>query len=126
MAVYSSELDGIFTDSYWYMQDTEERILEEGLTEDFASIYQLARLGAGEPGGAESEAASGSVWMGQAVIHFHLKNGRDIYRQYTVPVSRLEETVGRLLEEKASREIYYPHPVPEREKCHGSLFPGLE
>ena len=108
MAVYSSELDGVFTDSYWYIQDTEERILEEGLTEDFSSIYQLARLGAGETGGAESEAASGSVWMSQAVIHFHLKNGRDIYRQYTVPLSRLEETVGRLLEEKASREIYYP------------------
>ena len=106
MALYSSESEGIFTDGYWNIREAEEKILEQSLTEAFDPIYQLVKNRDGDTG--EDVSTSASDWQTYVAVHFRMRNGRNVYRQYTVSISELEAALCALTEEQTYRETFYP------------------
>lgn len=103
MAFYCRENEDIFMDGGWYFEDQEQKILEQGLTEDFDRIYQLAAEGIRQQ---ETGEASGN--MTSITVHYRMKSGLDAYRAYTVPAEKAQEALGQLTEDAALREKIYP------------------
>jgi hypothetical protein len=82
------------------------RILDLLETEQFEPIYRLAASG------VENEQQSDEQVYGinycYAYFKYHLKNGKEVYRQYKVSYDQLIESMDELLADQTYRERYFP------------------
>jgi hypothetical protein len=82
------------------------RILDLLETEQFEPIYRLAASG------VENEKQSDEQVYGvnycYAYFKYHLKNGKEVYRQYKVSYDQLIESMDELLADQTYRERYFP------------------
>jgi hypothetical protein len=75
-------------------------------TEQFEPIYRLAASGVENE--KQSDELGDSVNYCYAYFKYHLKNGKEVYRQYKVSYDQLIESMDELLADQTYRERYFP------------------
>lgn len=102
MSLYYGEGEGVFYDGSWYIPRRTQQALEQGLTENFDPLYEMA----GEAVQKQGEDSGGT--LASVVLRYRLKSGRDAWRQYMVPAGTADEALDQLSRDPAFREQAYP------------------
>lgn len=115
MSFQTSYLDSVFGGFYG---DTQEELkqLDQGYTENFSAIYDLARECVSESdqetetGGAEASADGGCGTEDEynVVLGYRLKSGRTVRRQYEVSRSTISAAVRSISKSEDLRKLCYP------------------
>lgn len=92
-------------------QESHEWEVDYLETETIDPIYKVAQYGVDVLSDKEQfqkQWEEEGTSFTKAEIKFRLKNGKEVYREYTVPLELLTESISELLEDPGYRERFYP------------------
>ncbi len=92
-------------------QESHEREIDYLETENIDPIYRAAQAGVEYFSGKDlnrEQLEEKGISFTRAEIKYRLKNGKEVYREYTVPLELVTESISELLEDPGYRERFYP------------------